>query len=226
MPHPVAPALEPGFSYLFDGTTATWKQWQRAGTSFPSSTFILADGAIVAYPSGEYAVLVYAPKGFTNFILRLQFRLDTPNDNSGVFVRFRYPFKKWPDLDGIPEIQGNRARVAEFTGYEAQIDDLGRPDDADKHRTGALYNVDIGAGPGQQQYQRPPALPAGVWHDYEIEVTGELYKVKLNGQPTATFTNTDPKRGRPAAEDPFFGFLGVQSHSGLTGYRNVRIKET
>jgi len=223
MPHPVAPAAEPGFSYLFDGTVDTFKQWQRAGTS---STFMLVDGSIVAYPSGEYAVLVYAPKGFANFILRLQFRLDAANDNSGVFVRFRYPFKSWPDLAAIPEIQNNRARVAEFTGFEVQIDDLGRPDDADKHRTGAIYNVEIGPAPGQQQYQRPPALPAGQWHDYEIEVTGEIYKVKLNGQPTATFTNTDPNRGRPSSEDPFFGFLGVQSHTGLTAFRNIRIKET
>src|SRR5204862_7394146 len=171
-----------------------------------TSTFMLIDGSIVAYPAGEYAVLVYGPKGFSNFILRLQFRLDTANgggggsaDNSGVFVRFRYPFKSWPDLAAIPEIQNNRARVAEFTGFEAQIDDLGRPDGADKHRTGAIYNVEIGTAPGQQQYQRPPALPARVWHDYEIEVTGESYKVKLNGQPTTTFTNTDPKRGRPSS---------------------------
>ncbi len=222
MPHPVAPAPEPGFSYLFDGTMNTFKQWQRAGTT---STFILADGAIVAYPSGEYAVLVYAPKGFSNFILRLQLRLDHPDDNSGVFVRFRYPFKDWPDLAGIPEVKNNRARVAELTGFEAQIDDLGRPDDVNKHRTGAIYNVEIGAAPGQQQYQRPPALPAGVWHDYEVEVTGDLYKLKLNGQPTATFTNTDPKRGRPASEDPFFGFIGVQAHTGLTAFRNIRLKE-
>jgi choline dehydrogenase-like flavoprotein len=222
LPHPVAPAPEAGFTYLFDGTTGTFKQWQRAGTT---STFILADGAIVAYPSGEYAVLVYAPKGFTNFILRLQFRLDAPNDNSGVFVRSRYPFKSWPDLAAIPEVQKNRARVAQYTGYEVQIDDLGRPDNADKHRTGAIYDVEIGGGPGQQIYQRPPVLPAGQWHDYEVEVTGDLYKVRLNGQPTATFTNTDPKRGRPAKEDPFFGFLGVQAHTGLTAFRNIRIKE-
>jgi choline dehydrogenase-like flavoprotein len=222
MPHPVAPAPEPGFSYLFDGTATTFNQWQRAGTT---STFILADGAIVAYPSGDYAVLVYAPKGFSNFILRLQVRLDAGNDNSGVFVRFRYPFKSWPDLAAIPEVQNNRARVAELTGFEAQIDDLGSPDDADKHRTGALYNVEIGAGAGQQKYQRPPALAPGEWHDYEIQVTGDLYQVKVKGQPTATFTNTDPKRGRPSSEDPFFGFLGVQAHTGLTAFRNIRIKE-
>src|SRR5205823_5199358 len=155
-----------------------------------------------AYPAGEYAVLLYAPKGFSNFILRLQLRLDAADDNSGVFVRFRYPFKSWPDLAGIPEIQNNRARVADFTGYEAQIDDLARQDNADKHRTGAIYNVEIGAAPGQQQYQRPPALAPGLWHDYEIAVSGDLYKVKLNGQLTTTFINTDPNRGRPSSEDP------------------------
>lgn len=222
MPHPVAPAVEPGFTYLFDGTVDTFKQWQRAGTT---STFMLIDGSIVAYPAGDYAVLVYAPKGFSNFILRLQFRLDAANDNSGVFVRFRYPFKSWPDLAANQDVQNNRAHVAEVTGYEAQIDDITQ-DNADKHRTGAIYDVEIGASPGQQQYQRPPALTPGVWNDYEIAVSGELYKVKLNGQLTTTFTNTDPKRGRPSSEDPFFGFIGVQAHRGLTAVRNIRIKET
>ena len=222
MPHPVAPALEPGFTYLFDGTIDTFKQWQRAGTT---STFVLADGAIVAYPAGEYAVLVYGPKGFSNFVLRLQFRLDAADDNSGVFLRFRYPFKSWADFAGNPAVQNNRGRIAEFTGYEVQIDDLAKTDGADKHRTGAIYDVEIGNGPGQQQYQRPPILPPDVWHDYEIAVSAEDYLVKLNGQPTTQFTNTDANRGRPASEDPFFGFLGVQSHSGLTAYRNIRIKE-
>ena len=226
MPHPVAPAPEPGFTYLFDGTTTAFRQWQRAGTSFGSSTFILADGAIVAYPAGEYAVLVYAPKGFSNFILRLQVRLDAPDDNSGVFVRFRYPFRKWADLESNPAVQLNRARVAEVTGFEAQIDDLASLDGADKHRTGAIYDVEIGAGAGKQQYQRPPALTAGVWHDCEIEVSGDLYKVRVDGQLTTTFQNTDAQRGRPASAGPFFGFLGVQSHTGLTAFRHIRIKET
>jgi choline dehydrogenase-like flavoprotein len=223
MPHPVAPAVEAGFTYLFDGTVDTFKQWQRAGTT---STFMLIDGSIVAYPAGDHAVLVYGPKGFSNFVLRLQFRLDAPNDNSGVFVRFRYPFRNWPDLAGNQAVQNNRAYVAAVTGYEAQIDDLARTDNADKHRTGAIYDVEIGAGPGRQQYQRPPVLAPDVWHDYEIEVSGDLYKVKLNGQPTATFTNADPNRGRPSSEDPFFGFIGVQSHTGLTAFRNIRIKQT
>jgi choline dehydrogenase-like flavoprotein len=124
MPHPVAPAVETGFTYLFDGTVDTFKQWHRAGTT---STFMLIDGSIVAYPAGDYAVLVYAPKGFSNFVLRLQFKLDAANDNSGVFVRFRYPFKKWPDLAGTPA-EHDRARVAEITGFEAQIDDVAAAD--------------------------------------------------------------------------------------------------
>ena len=222
MPHPVAPPAETGFTYLFDGTVDTFEQWQRAGTT---STFILTDGSIVAYPSGEYAVLVYGPRGFSNFILRLQLRLDAPDDNSGVFVRFRYPFKTWDDLKGIPEVRNNRARVAEFTGFEAQIDDLARPDNADKHRTGAIYNFDIGPGPGQQQYKPPPALAPHVWHDFEVTVSDDVYNVKVDNQPTSTFKNIDPKRGRPSSEDPFFGFIGVQAHTGLTAFRNIRIKE-
>lgn len=220
MPHPVAPPLEPGFTYLFDGTAESFRQWQRAGTT---STFALIDGAIVAYPSGDWAVLAYGPHGFSDFVLRLQVRPSAPNDNAGLFVRFRYPFTKWPDLAGIPEIESNRAWIAARTGFEAQIDDLAVPDGVDEHRTGAIYGVPVGSHPGNQVYVRPPALSAG-WNDCEVKVQGQSYEVRWNGLFTSGFTNVDPTRGRPASENPLFGFLGLQSHGGLTAFRNVRIR--
>ena len=232
MPHFRAPKLgddpsEKEFKYLFDGTEAMFNQWQLAGFSGGGpGTFMLEDGAMIAYPNAPHSILFYTPKSFSNFILRLQFRLSAPNDNSGVFVRFRYPLQQWPDLDS-PNPLPNRAEIAVRTGFEVQIDDFAAPDDLDKHRTGAIYDIEIGAGLGQQRYNRPAARQVGVWNDYEIEVKDDTYTVRL-GPPattTTTFTNTDPMRGKPASAQSASGYVGVQAHTGLVAFRNIRIRE-
>jgi choline dehydrogenase-like flavoprotein len=226
LPEPL-PVAEPGFFHLFDGTEASFKRWRRAGFwDGGPGTFVLVNGAIVAYPGEhDHRLFFYAERRFNNFILRLQFRLSSPSDNSGVFVRFRNPLIGYPEFD-----PPNRADVAVITGFEVQIDELGAPDNLDKHRTGAVYNIPTGqqGEPAQQNYQRGPALQAGQWYDYEIEVNGDLYIVRLNGQQTTVFANQDPNRGRPASQDSNSGYIGVQAHppsTALVAFRNVRIKE-
>jgi hypothetical protein len=92
------------------------------------------------------------------------------------------------------------------------------------HRTGAVYAVPIGSGPGQQAYATGSSLQPGEWNDCEISVAGETYTIILNGFQTANFTNNDPSRGRPASQDPLSGFIGLQSHTGAVSFRAVRIK--
>jgi choline dehydrogenase-like flavoprotein len=222
MPHPVAPPAEAGFEYLFDGTDKTFSQWQKADGK---GTFSLIDGQIVAYPrGGEFALLYYAPEAFNNFVLRLQFRLNDISWNSGVFVRFRDPRTPPDSIKNDPRVVGNKAWVAVLTGFEAQIDELAVPNNLDKARTGAIYDIEIGTNPGQQQYSRGPVIQAGQWNDYEIEVSGNTYTVRLGGQQTTVFTNTDPNRGKPASQDPLSGYVGVQAHTGLVAFRHIRIK--
>jgi len=221
MPHPVAPPLEPGFTYLFDGTDAAFNQWQKAAGK---GTFALIDGQIVAYPlANEFALLYYAARTFSDFTLRLQFRLDQTTFNSGVFVRFVDPRKPPAAIQNDPRVIGNKAWVAVLTGFEVQIDERAVPDGLDQHRTGAIYDIAIGAAPGQQTYVPGPAIVAGQWNDYEIVVAGETYHVTLNGATRTTFTNTDGSRGRPASADPLSGYIGLQAHTGLVAFRHVRI---
>jgi len=223
MPHPVAPPAEAGFSYLFDGTQQSFRQWQKAPGQ---GTFSLIDGEIVAYPrNNEFALLYYAPETFSDFVLRLQFRLDDVNFNSGVFVRFNDPLKPPNSIKNDPRVIGNKAWVAVLTGFEVQIDEQAIPDNLDKHRTGAIYDIEIGAGLGQQNYQRGPVIQAGQWNDYEIEVVNNTYRVRLGNQQTTTFTNTDVNRGKPASQDPLSGYIGVQAHTGLVAFRRIRIKK-
>ena len=85
-------------------------------------------------------VLFYTVRGFSNFTLRLQFRLDSRSDNSGVFVRFRDPRQAPPPGLVDPRIAGNPAWLAVDTGFEVQIDEAAQPDQLDKHRTGAVFD--------------------------------------------------------------------------------------
>src|SRR5262249_20626141 len=107
------------------GTGKLFAQWQKAPGQ---GTFYLTDGEIVAYPrNNEFALLYYAPEAFSNFVLRLQFRLDDVNFNSAVFVRFIDPLKPPASIQRDPRLGGNKAGLAVETGLDGQIDELRVP---------------------------------------------------------------------------------------------------
>ena len=229
IPVPQPAGVEPQFQVLFDGTERAFNAWQMAG----EGAFALVDGTIVAQPGPGLGLLYYARKAFSDFTLRFQFRLDRLDDNSGVFVRFRDPRRPVPDRTNpaVAHAYNNQAWVAVDTGFEIQIDEQakgdpqrGIPDGLDKHCTGAIYNIDVDLGVGTQTYQRGPWLVPGTWNDYEIDVQGDTYTVKLNGQQTTTFTNKDGYQGKSAQADPFSGYIGLQSHTGRVAFRNIRIR--
>ncbi|HWZ45345.1 MAG TPA: family 16 glycoside hydrolase [Candidatus Saccharimonadales bacterium] len=217
-----ANALEDTFEYIFDGTDSSFSKWLQAG----GGTFALIDGSMVAQPAGEIG-LCYFSRPFSDFTLRLEFKLDAPDNNSGVFVRFRNPRLPVPDRydPGISFPYNNQAWVGVDTGFEVQIDETARPDGADKHRTGAIYNIPTEgpSGVGVQKYHRTSPLRVGAWNEYEIEVVDQTYNVRLNGVLAATFHNTDAYRGKPNSADPDSGFIGFQCESGRVAFRNVRI---
>lgn len=243
LPDPVVTPLENNFEYLFDGTEKTFQRWLAAGPG----AFALVDGLIIAQPSGDHTVLFYAAEAFNDFILRLQFRVNGPLDpfgksfdNSGVFLRFRYPHKKWPDLDR--RAANNPAWVAALTGFEVQIDDRGSPAYYDKNRTGAIYDIPSGQfingvqEPQEQTFQAGPVLQPGKWYDYEIEVIGDKYKVRLKEESAANYTQTATfdkaaasakysSRGLPASANGTSGYIGVQAHTGKVAFRRIRIRK-
>lgn len=217
-----APALEAGFRWLFDGTQATLGNWQQAGVG--GFDYDPDQQVIIARPGQEIGLLFYAAENFSDFVLRLQFRLDSRSDNSGVFVRFRDPRQPPPAGVNDPKIAANPAWLAVDTGFEVQIDERAAPDGADMHRTGAVYAVPTGSAVGQQTYHRGSALQPGEWNDYEIRVTNDAYVVSLNGFETTRFTNNDPLRGRSKNQDTLSGFIGLQTHTGAVSFRAVRIQ--
>jgi choline dehydrogenase-like flavoprotein len=229
---PLAP--DPGFAFLFDGTDAQFANWQMAG----GGSFSRFGRMLIAQQDARgIGLLFYTPQRFENFILRLDFLLPHPrganNDNSGVFVRFRDPRLPDPAPDPV-DPANNTAFVAVHTGYEVQIDEeargdkrFGEPDGSFFSRTGAIYKIkSAGTGPGQQDYKNTQNLAAERWHSYEIEVNGQDYIVRLNGQQATRFQRapTDARRGNPPGVDPNSGFIGLQTHTGNVAFANVRIK--
>lgn len=206
-PSPFVP--EAGFTALFDGVSTT--QWQMAGQG-NVGRFIRMDDVLEAVPGPELGLFWCTTAMPSNFVLRLQWLRTRNDDNSGVFVRF-------PDPNSRPDYF-NKHYVAVDYGFEVQIDELGRPDGLGIHKTGAIYNQ-----PGQT-LSLVPARPVGEWNDYEIEVAGQQYTVRLNGTQVTSFSFTPgsdaahPERGLTVPTR----FIGLQAHTGRVQFRRIRFK--
>jgi hypothetical protein len=211
---PVLPSIEPGFRYLFNGSDMrNWRMStiknQPPGRTNPGS-FIVVDGTLESVGGNELGLLWCTEPMPANFILQLEWLRWRHEDNSGVFIRFPHP-----DTTGY----NNTAFVAVHFGFEVQIDELGRPDGADMHATGAIYNEP------SQTLTLKPARPAGLWNDFEIRVQGQTYTVFLNGDLVSQFQNPDANRGLPSAPNAP-SFIGLQAYPGSrVAFRHIRIKE-
>jgi len=210
---PAAP--DAGFTMLFDGTSFSgWSMSTIAnqpGKDNPGR-FILVDGALEAVTGNDLGLFWHITPTPADFVLKLEWRTWKLDDNSGVFVRFPRPGSK---------NYNNTAFVGVDLGFEVQIDQLGQPDGADIHRTGAIYSF---AGSASM-----PVKPLGEWNSYEITVQGQHYTVTLNGVSVTDFqfvAGSDaahPDRGLPSTiANP--RFIGLQTHTGRVAYRNIQIK--
>jgi choline dehydrogenase-like flavoprotein len=208
----ISTAPAPGFKPLFDGTVGTFKKWQLAGVPNSGQGFAFVNGELASYGSADFSMLYYASQAFDDFHLRLQFRVfDPANCNSGVFIRFRDPLSRLPDIlrqradaEGAA-VASNPAWSAVFSGFEVQIDDNARgdvtkdyygrrpePDGLFKNRTGAIYKIPAGdliihtGGHDTriQQYTPGPPTRPGVWMQYDIVVAGDHYEVTLTDTET------------------------------------------
>jgi hypothetical protein len=143
---------------LFDGKDLTG--WKMAG---PGS-FTVENGEL--HTHGGMGLLWYDQREFGDFTLKVQFKVSSPKDNSGVFVRFPDP--------------GNDPWVAVRQGHEIQIDDGEKPNNF----TGSIYDF--------QNASAHASKPTGQWNQFEITVVGKKYTVKLNGKVVNEYTTQRP----------------------------------
>ena len=250
----VSPQPEAGFRPLFDGTAASFKNWRLAGPSPTGGGMVHLNGEMVSYGDSGLRLFYYATELFTDFTLRLQFRIfDSAAHNSGVFVRFPRPTLdfatnalKQRAADEKAFDPGNPAWKPVIAGFEVQIDDNARgdtgkdfygirpePDGKFKNRTGAIYKIQAGDRvwhlnfnePAVQQYTPGPPLVPGVWFEYEIVVQGDDYSVFLTNTQTGVRQQTTSFHNTDGERGRAPGFIGVQAYPGSTlAWRHIRIR--
>ena len=178
-------------TYLFNGRQSL-QGWRMAGPC--KFVFLEYDKSLQS--EGGMGLLWYAEKKYKDFVLKIDWKVNRKNDNSGVFIRFSDP--------------DNDPRIAVNTGYEIQIDDLAMPDGNPVHKTGAIYNF---AAPSNLA-----SKPVGEWNTFEIEATNQKYSVILNGKKVISeFIGNRLTEG-------YIGIQNHDADSHVS-FKNIRIKE-
>jgi hypothetical protein len=212
---------ESGFDVLFNGfDTSLWRMTtirnQPPGRDKPGFMRVI-DGTLETVAGNDMGIFWCTKPTPADFILRLQWMRLTEDSNSGVYLRFPGPDTKGYD---------NTAYVADDFGFEVQIDELGAPDGAGIHRTGAIYRKDNRTD--HETLTQQPARAVGEWNDYEISVVGQKYTVLLNSAEVCVFDNTGVYAGRGLPSAPGApSFIGLQVYATpryFVRYRNIRIR--
>src|SRR5215210_5766059 len=210
---PPAFMADAGFESLFDERTlGDWKMTtirNQPGRDNPGR-FMIRRGALEARPGTDLGLLWLNRPTPARHVLRLQWMLTAPEDNSGVFIAF-------PNPEG--EGYDNAAWVGVNLGFEIQIDELARPDNAGIHRTGAIYSF-------KAPTDGPLVVhPIGEWNQFEITVDGADIAVGLNGETVNRYhfvgDPQSPRRGLPSTQqEP--RFIGLQTHTGRVLFRHLQ----
>lgn len=185
---------EAGFTPLGNGGL---DGWQMAG----NGRFQALGGNLIEAVDG-IGLLWYTKEQFGDFVLRANFRLSSPSDNSGIFIRIPALGTADPANDWKP---------AAAQGYEIQIDNTGFNPDTNTpgdllHSTGAIYTLAATSG----------TMPSvGQWHTYEIEAVGPKITVRLDGQQVSQLLN-----GNRSAK----GFIGLQNHHAGSKVQFTRLR--
>ena len=176
-------------------------------------------GAGVDNRTPSLGVIWYATKMFNDFVLKLDWRAFDHAANSGIFLR-------------MPEPVVLDAGFYDST-IEVQIDEHGHDGDnqtygSPLHKTGAVYEV------FPAQLWAAKAIPprgsgkSSFWNHCEIAVQGASIEVRLNGllvskgQFPALVSAHAPSAGKTKREA---GYIGLQCHTEVVQFRNIRIKE-
>jgi len=182
---------------IFDGRT--FKGWEGD----TNQTWRIEEGAIVGgslkekVPHNEF---IRTRQSYTNFVLRVQFKLVGTIGfvNGGVQVRSK-PVKNPP---------------YELSGYQA---DMG------EGWWGALYDESrrnkVLVKPEADAVKK--ALKPNEWNNYEIRCEGKRIRTSINGVPMIDYSEPDDSIEQ-------FGIIGLQVHGGgqtEAWYKNITIEE-
>lgn len=206
---PLTP-LEPGFTSLFNGTLDDWETFGAGAIQALPELEIIECGA----PGAESVLgFVRTKKKYANFILRLDWKAFSITANSGVFLR-------------MPDVAGDDLDAVYRESIEVQIDETGKEFQADRdpqsvygsslHKTGAVYGIAPATRWASKAVSRHGT--EGYWNAYEIEVQHDRISVRLNGE-------TVVDNALLPAHLVHDGYIGLQCHTEVVQFRNIRIME-
>ncbi|MBT8259248.1 MAG: DUF1080 domain-containing protein [Bacteroidia bacterium] len=200
---------------LFDGTNFdSWRGYLYDGM-YPEWTI---DGKAMKFtPSKEGGKNIITKGTYTNFVLSLEWKVSEAG-NSGIF---------W----GVHEDE--KFSEAYMTGPEIQVLDNERHPDAKvaegTHKAGSLY--DMIACPDEH------VNPAREWNLCVLEINQDenIGKVSMNGTEVMTFPLHGEEWDKMVAKSKFkdwegfgkyrTGHIGLQDHSDIVWYRNIKVKK-
>ena len=196
------PNLRFGFKPLFDGKTL--KGWK---TTTGNAKFFVRDGAIVGEKNKDDKInsFLATEKDYKDFILTLEYRWGEKG-NSGVMVRARV---------------NDKGRVA---GPQVEIET-----NDNRRWTGGLYGESDGAwkyslSREDHEKARQAVQDHSIWNRLTIMCKDGVIKTWVNGVPCTNFDTSKDKNLAKYKE----GFIALQVHqgnSGITEFRNIKIKE-
>ncbi len=187
-----------GFIQIFNGTNL-------AGWAGPLECCAVQDGALV-WQSGKGGT-IYTQAEFTNFIVRLEFKLPKGGNNG---LAIRYPGSGNPAYDGMCECQVLDDNYEANTGHKI--------DPRQAH--GSAY----GMVPARRGLQKP----IGEWNCETVTVIGSTIKVELNGAVILDADLAQVKDFMAGKSHPGLaraaGHFGFAGHNDPVAFRNIYIK--
>jgi len=214
---------EEGFETLYSGNFKAdgWKIAESGSKNFfdvQNQSIPVLGAGVGDIDNVGLGVLWFTGKKFKNFILKLEWKAFDIEANSGIFLRTPEP----TSLDDSFYKSSIEIQIDE-RGYDFPNNIYGSP----LHKTGAVYEV----FPAQRWAAKVLSSRTdntSYWNSYEIRVQGNEIEVKLNNQlvSAGTFPEllgfADPSDGKKKRSE---GFIGLQCHTGVVQFRNIRIKE-
>jgi hypothetical protein len=185
-----------GFKFLLNGTN--FDGW--AGSLDHHE---IESGAMVCKP-GQGGT-IYFNEEFTDFIVRLEFRLP-PAGNNGLAIR--YPGEGDTAYDGMCDLQVLDSEHSSHAGLDV------------RQYHGSAY----GMIPAHRGYLHPTSD----WNFEEVTVRGSTLRVELNGTvildgDLSKVTEFMDGKAHPG-KDRVSGFFGFAGHNDPVAFRNVRIR--
>jgi len=182
---------------LFNGKNLDgWSRLQRHENAGPDRApgFKIENGMLVSDPDAPEDDIWYTREKIANATIRVVYKVNIENANSGIFIRI-------PDVPKSEDDAINK-------GIEVQIDQS----DDDWHCTGVLYSM--------TKAKARPYKPVGEWNTMEIAMRGPRTTVTLNGVLVTDYDGVSPVpyKVKPYEPDrgrrPDTGYIAVQHHGG------------